>query len=384
MSGLSRRDWMAMAGTAAAAGMTASAADAAPAGSLHAIAAAKGLGFGSCIGNGAESASFKDEGVRGVHVKECGIVVPENELKWVQLRPNPKEFTFYPADQVIEWGEANGMKVRGHTLLWHKTEWMPDWLNKYDFGPRPAAEAERLLREHITTVCSRYGNRIFTYDVVNETIDPETGNIRDTVLSRHLGDAVVDICFDAARKAAPQARLVYNDYMSWSAASARHRDGVLKLLNRLKTASAPVQLLGIQSHIGPGLLGGVQGTRTFDAKMQADWKSFLDSVVGMGFDLAVTEFDVSEVGTPSDIAERDKVLADLTRLYFDFMLAYKQVNYVMAWGMVDHYSWLQTRNPRPDGMMKRGLLYDDNYQPKLMRQALADAFRAAPARESKL
>ena len=101
----------------------------------------------------------------------------------------------------------------------------------------------------------------------------------------------------------------------------------------------------------------------------------------MGYDLAITEFDVSEVGTPSDISERDKVLADLTGLYFDFMLGYKQVEYVMAWGMVDHYSWLQGGNPRPDGMLKRGSPYDDNYQPKPMRQALADAFRAAPARE---
>src|SRR5262249_4932149 len=157
-----------------------------------------------------------------------------------------------------------------------------------------------------------------------------------------------------------------------------------KLLSRLKAASVPVQVLGIQSHIGPGLLGGVQGTRTFDAKMQADWKQFLDAVVAMGFDLAITEFDVSEVGTPSDITERAKLLADLTWLYFDLMLGYRQMNYVMAWGMVDHYSWLQTRNPRPDGMMKRGSLYDDNYQPKPMRQALADAFRAAPMRAGSL
>ena len=30
----------------------------------------------------------------------------ENELKWVQLRPNPKEFTFYLADQIIEWARS--------------------------------------------------------------------------------------------------------------------------------------------------------------------------------------------------------------------------------------------------------------------------------------
>jgi len=53
---------------------------------------------------------------------------------------------------------------------------------------------------------------------------------------------------------------------------------------------------------------------------------------------------------------------------------------VMAWGMMDHYSWLQGRLPRADGRLKRGSPYDDNYQPKRLRTAIADAFNAAPMR----
>src|SRR5213083_2328260 len=71
--------------------------------SLDALAKAKGfVGFGSAMGGGAEdfASSFNDAGVRAIQARECGILVCENETKWVALRPNPKEFSFYLADRM--------------------------------------------------------------------------------------------------------------------------------------------------------------------------------------------------------------------------------------------------------------------------------------------
>ncbi|HEX4635202.1 MAG TPA: endo-1,4-beta-xylanase [Rhizomicrobium sp.] len=351
--------------------------------SLDALAKAKGfVGFGSCAGGGAEdfASSFNDEGVRAIHQRECGILVCENETKWVALRPDPKEYTFYLADRMVEFAEGHNMLMRGHTLLWQKTQYFPKWLVNYDFGTRPATEAERLLREHITTVCTHFGTRIFTYDVVNEAVDEVSGDMRQTAFTKYLGDNAIDICFDAAHKAAPHAKLVYNDYMGWGPASARHREGVLKLLARLKANKAPVHLLGVQSHIGPGTNPEQQGSNSFNAADQAAWKQFLDAAVAMDLRLALTEFDVGERGTPADIPARDRFMAELARRYLDFMFAYRQTDYLMGWGMMDHYSWLQNFGRRPDGMIKRPSLYDDNYQPKPLRQAIAAAFHNAPPR----
>src|SRR5207302_10838527 len=141
-------------------------------------------------------------------------------------------------------------------------------------------------------------------DVVNETVDENTGESRDTPFTKYLGPGVVDICFDAAAKAAPHAKLVYDDYMGWGPNSARHREGVLKLLARLKANKASVHLLGVQSHIGPGTNVESQGPNSFSAADQAAWKQFLDAVVAMDLRLCLTEFDVSERGTPSDIVQR--------------------------------------------------------------------------------
>jgi endo-1,4-beta-xylanase len=384
MDGTTRRDWLGgLAAGAALAALPGAPARAAPAsGSLAALAVAKGLtGFGSAIGGvDRPSSAFSDEGVREIHLRECNIMVPENDLKWTVLRPNPTDFSFHNADRLMSWAEQNGMKVRGHTLAWLRPDRNPDWLNAYDFGPRPGTEAERLLREHISTVCRRYGDRIFVWDVVNEAIDPTTGGLRTDAFSKHLGETLLDIAFDAAREAAPKAVLVYNDFMTWGETSARHRDGVLALLQRLKTRRAPVHMLGVQAHIGAGEIGGVRGTMSFDAREAADWKTFVDAAAGMGHRLAITEFDVSETGTPAAIDDRDRIMADLTRRYMDMMLSYRQLDHIMAWGMLDPYSWLQGRTRRTDGRLKRPTLYGSDYRPKPMREAIAAALRAAPMR----
>ncbi len=398
MNDISRRDCMTLALAATAAGSLsfhAAAAgneDAAGTGaeSLNGLAASKGLRFGSCVGDGPSGApgphtaeddvranSFADPNMRALLVSQCGMLVPENELKWYALRKTPTSFDFRRADVLVDFATRHKMAVRGHTLLWNKAKWFPDWVAKYDFGSNPRAEAERMLREHINTVCGRYKGRIFAYDVINETINPKTGELEDTVFTKYLGPDVVDIAFHTAREAAPHAQLVYNDYMSWSPGNEKHRAAVLKLLERMRKNNVPIDALGIQSHISTA---DVDPVKQLAAVQSKEWRNFLDEVVGMGLDLVITEFDVNDKELPADITIRDRAVADFGRAYFDLMLSYPRLRYVMAWGLVDKYSWLQNTSARPDGLPKRPCPYDDNYKPKLLRNAMAEAFRSAPAR----
>jgi endo-1,4-beta-xylanase len=64
------------------------------------------------------------------------------------------------------------------------------------------------------------------------------------------------------------------------------------------------------------------------------------------------------------------------------MLSYPQLGDLLAWGMVDRYSWLNGFDPRADKTLKRGTPYDINFQPKLLHQAMADAFRSASSRHA--
>lgn len=369
---LDRRQWLAGA-AALATGRIAPAAAARPA-SLAALAKAKGIRFGSTLGK----ENFADPDYRALNAAQCGLIVPETEMKWQALRPDATRFDFRAADAIVGWARAAGLGVRGHTLLWHFERWMPEWTRTHDYGADPAAEARRLLTTHVDTVARRYAPVVDSFDVVNEGIDPDTGLVRETVLSKPLGgEATIDLAFQTARAAAPQAQLVYNDFMSWRADDARHRDAVLRLLEGMKTRGVPVDALGIQSHLGSKYSEAPTGLGALD---EPAWRRFLDQVTAMGLDLLVTELDVHDNPLPGPITPRDRAVAAHTRAYLDLMLSYPQCRTVMCWGLGDRYSWLQPLRPRPDGLAKRPLPYDADLHPKPMRDAIAAAFAAAPAR----
>ena len=337
--------------------------------SLDHIARRRGLRFGSAMA----WRQLSDPGYCQLMRTQCGIMVTENELKWPQVAPAADASTFERGDALARFAAGNHLLLRGHNLLWQKSQYLPDWVRQYPLGTHPRAALARLLREHITREIRHYP-RIVSWDVVNETIDTDTGEIRETVFTRHLGPEAIDLCYHAARAAAPHAQLVYNDYMSWGSNSETHRNGVLRFLERLRKRNVPVDALGLQSHIGAkNDQGGARPQETA-------WRRFLDEVTGMDYGLLITELDVDDGGLPTDPVQRDRMLAAYARGYLDITLSHRRLRDVLTWGLVDKDSWLQRLSPRTDGTPKRPLPFDSDYLPKPLYFALADAFRTAPAR----
>nr|AGU10351.1 Glycosyl hydrolase family 10 [uncultured organism] len=380
---IDRRQALAGLGSAAVAALASGAAMAAtqPASGLQAMAAAKGLRFGSCFAfgqPGADRGSFANPRYAVLLRRDCGVLVAENEMKWQAIRPTATTFDFTRFDAMIAWADAHDLPVRGHNLLWHQPKWMPRWEESHDFGPRPATAAAEMLTRHITTVCGRYGTHIPSYDVVNEAVNPADGTLYETALSRAMGgpEATLDLAFRTAKRAAPHAQLVYNDYMSWEPGNARHRAGVLTLLEGFKARGVPVDALGVQSHLvtqGPD----VRGTAS---ALEGEWRRFLDAVTAMGYGLVITELDVRDNGLPVAIPARDRAVADYTRAYLDIMLAYPRLRDILVWGMSDRYSWIEGFEPRPDKARRRPCPYDAAFAAKPMHAAIAAALVAAPKR----
>jgi endo-1,4-beta-xylanase len=346
--------------------------------SLDGIARRSGRRFGSAVAwapPGADAGSFTNPRYAALLERECELLVPENQLKWQWVRRAPGAFDFRAFDAIADYAASRGFKLRGHTLFWTPTKWYPQWLAETRFGS--ASEAEKLLADHVRTVCSRYGDRIYSYDVVNEAVQPETGRIRDTNVTRALGgEAFLDLMFHTAREAAPHAQLVYNDYMSWelTGEDQTHATGVLKLLEGFRKRGTPVDALGVQSHIR---LLKKAPVAEIVRESEGPWRRFLDEVAGMGYKLLITEFDVNDHAAPIAVGPRDQMVADYARAYLDLMLSYPQLGDILCWGMCDRYSWLDRFDPRADKTLKRGTPYDVNFRPKLLRQAMADSFSHA-------
>ena len=95
-------------------------------------------------------------------------VTPENCLKPGAIEPAEGKFTFEAADAFVAFAQAKGLKVNGHTLVWHQH--CPDWFFVQEGKPADGALVSQRMREHITAEVSRYRGKVASWDVVNEAI----------------------------------------------------------------------------------------------------------------------------------------------------------------------------------------------------------------------
>ena len=385
MTRINRREGLALGASLAlgtlAGSSPSSAAPLPPGPTLNAIAQTKRMRFGSSMcwaDPGVDAASYNNPTYSSLVAYECGLIVPENELKWPVVQWSPTGYNFARFDGMLAFAQAHGLAVRGHNILWNQPQAMPAWLESYNFGANPATEAARVLTDHVNTYVKRYLTSIFEWDVVNEAVNPADGTLFSTALSRAMGGAIpaMDLAFHTAHAAAPSAKLVYNDYMCWEPGYEKHRAGVLSLLQGFRARGVPVHALGVQSHL---VAQGTNIAAAVAAQTPA-WRSFLNQVVAMGYSLVVTELDVRDTNLPADQITRDRAVADYAQAYLSMMMGYPQLTDVVVWGMVDKYSWLQTAIPRADHLPARPCPYNKDYYSKSFRAGIGRAFSLAKSR----
>lgn len=330
-------------------------------------AAAKGLIYGAASQYKILS-SNPELAVR--FAQECAMLVPEVELKWKDLRPNPDSFDFTKSDWLANFARTRGMLFRGHTLVWHRS--LPKWFA----GTVNSQNAEQILLNHIVTVVKHYAGKIHSWDVVNEAISHKGGRsdgLRKSPWLQFLGPDYIDIAFRAAAEADPQALLVYNDFgLDYDTRKDEaKRTAVLRLLERLKSQGTPVHALGIQAH----LYG--HETRFNSSKL----KAFLHNIAELGLKILITELDVVDKKLSMDIDVRDRLVAAVYEDYLSVALDEPAVIAVLTWGLSDQYTWLSQIEPRKDGAPVRPLPLDAQLEYKLTWDAIARAFDRAPMRE---
>jgi len=150
------------------------------------------------------------------------LIVPENELKPQQIWHGDSVYDFTDGDWLLGatpnstgWIQQNGMRLRGHNLLWARDEVIPGWLLREESSITPD-KAKSLLSDYVHAVVTRYRGKIEWWDVVNEAIDDNTNtnpyNLRNCFWFRKLGPDFMIYVFTFAHEADPDAQLYYNDY----------------------------------------------------------------------------------------------------------------------------------------------------------------------------
>jgi endo-1,4-beta-xylanase len=303
-----------------------------------------------------------------IHKTQFNVVVAENEMKFDATEPRENEFNFTKGDKMVEYAQANGLRVRGHALAWHSQ--VPGWVNNY------SGKKEKLLsvlKNHIDSVVGHWKGKVAEWDVVNEAInDDYNHDWRSTgsVWYEGIGTEFLDSAFVWAHAADPDAELCYNDYaVEWGINDGSKAGFVLEQVKRWKANGIPITCVGTQTHIEIAHETTPQNVRAF-AKALAE----------LDVTLNITELDIGfPKGSAGKLTAADyEKQGHLYRQFMDVFLEEPNMGEFVIWGLTDAHSWLDEQQGKTEG-----LLYDKQYKPKPAYDSIMVSLKAHPASEVK-
>ena len=210
--------------------------------------------------------------------KHFSSLTAENVMKPQPIHPNENEYNWEPADQIVEFAQANGMKMRGHTLCWHNQT--PKWFFEDKEGKTASKEVVlQRLKTHIEAVVGRYKGKIYAWDVVNEAVPDAPGSLyRTSEWYKIVGEEYIVKAFEYAHAADPAALLFYNDY---NTEKPDKRDRIYTLVKGLLDKGVPIHGVGLQGHW------------SVDEPSAAALEESIRRFAGLGLAVQITELDVS-------------------------------------------------------------------------------------------
>lgn len=325
--------------------------------SLKAAAAARGLFLGAAVD---APALADDADYARVLGEQFDMLTPENAMKFDVLHPRPGfaagSYDFAQADAVVAFARSRGMRVRGHTLVWHRTH--PAWA-----AALSREQQREVLQNHVQTVVAHFRGKIYCWDVVNEAV-ADDGTLRRRSWAA-LGPGYIADAFRWARVADPGAKLFYNDYVDGypHGPMPAKIDGILRLVRRLKQEGVPIDGVGLQMHLAAGLHYG-------------DLRELIRRFARLGVEVHITELDVAVVSAGAaarHLLGQEPFSGELrlqAQMYGEVVGACAAVpacKAVVVWGFTDKHTWLPLFSPT---------IFDARYAPKpayeAVRRALAD------------
>jgi endo-1,4-beta-xylanase len=316
--------------------------------------------------------------VKDIVTREFNHLTCENDMKVQSIQPTEGNFNFVNADAIADLARTEGMKMTGHTFVWHRQA--PAWL----FAGLTAGDAASIatltsrLQSHIETLVGRYADVVDNWDVVNEAIsDDGTKDFRDAADGsewfRIFGsEEYVYTAFKLAHEAleaneagSSKGKLYYNDYNV-----TLKVDRIIKMLDAIKARGVPVDGVGMQGHV------------RMDWPSVADYRAAIGKLVAAGYKVKISELDMTMYNdyptgvlmaapevpfTPELEAQQAAAYGSLFALFREHKA---NITSVTLWGVSDDQTWLDNE-PVP-GRDNFPLLFDDAHEPKEAYFAVRD------------
>jgi GH35 family endo-1,4-beta-xylanase len=301
-------------------------------------------------------------------VRESSWITFENELKNDFVVKADGSYDFAMADAFYQKCVAGGLKVYGHTLVWHSQQ----RANVYNANVQAATETtgtgvnsqaatvDSAMHNHIKTVVGHFKGKITAWDVINEPFT-EFGLLRNNtntplntstfIWQNYLGEAYAEKAFRYANAADPAAELYMNDYNLES--SSPKLTAFVNLAKKLKASGVPISGVGTQMHV-------------YYTTPQKGIDLMFQELAATGLKVRISELDVHlNVNDAASFKLNDNIAQAQATTYRNIVQSY--LKYVPAaqragifiWGVNDTYNWLNTAS-RPDA----ATLFNATFQKK--------------------
>jgi len=285
---------------------------------------------------------------------EFSSITAEYEMKMNPISTGSGTYNWAAADKIVNYGYDNGINVHGHALVWHNA--VPNWLTNFS-GTN--AEFAMEVKKYITDVVTRYAGKVKSWDVVNEAVDDNLGNLRNTIFLQKMGPNYIKDCFQWARDAANAAGdtnllLFYNDYAT--STNINKQNKVYTIVDDLM-ANNLIDGVGFQMH------------NTYLSPTKTQMETDINRAVAKGLKIHVSELDM-QVNQNNDITNltEERNLAQKAK-YKEIVKIYNALPVVnkyalTVWGFKDNESWIPYSTDLNHPGNDWPLLYDKDFKIK--------------------
>ena len=300
------------------------------------------------IGAAIRTAYLQEEDYKNTLLENFSQITAEYEMKMEVIWESPTSFNWEKSDELVNFAQENNLDVHGHTLIWYRS--FPEWFKQANYD---STAFENHIKNYITTVVTRYKDKVKSWDVVNEVFADQGGYREEEIILPVFNDPIAFYgrCFQYAKEADPDALLFYNDYSV--VLDGGKRNAIKDMVNRFQAENYPIDGLGDQFHYR-------------ENTPKPTMKEGFEDMASTGLLVHISEMDIiMNLDKPPNYdfneveAEKQKqTYKYIVEMYED--LPANQKFAISLWGITDKYTWLSdywSENIHP-------LLFDANYKKK--------------------
>ncbi|MCR4743441.1 MAG: endo-1,4-beta-xylanase [Treponema sp.] len=327
---------------------------------LSELAGKYGFKLGTVISN----TSVNNPAYKKMITNDFNSITASNEFKAYSLlnqhdsMVNPEgmpAMRYNAADKICDFAQENGIKMRGHVLVWDA--YMKDWFfregykntGKYVDQETMKKRLEYYINEVISHFENKYPGLIYCWDVVNEAVADGSGEaapgdkrmIRTSrggtknLFYNYVGPDYVELSFKYAKEAVnnvnPDIKLYYNDYNTFMSGK---RQAIKNLIQSINAQEKLCDGVGMQGYIGG--YGKQDGCMNFN-DITSIRVAILD-YASLGVEVQITEMAVRNY--KSD----ERTMKVHARFYESLFTELKEINKpdnapltaVTIWGITDN------------------------------------------------